>query len=484
MADTVNVWELIKSELPKFATDMGIPFLGDASRNSVTDPVKPAAAEQQSNEALLMAAPQIALAAYVAPAALSVISAFPKTAAVAATIATKDPTMLISNPALSLAASIPESEGAIRPGGRPDLNLTHETSASQLLNVLTGRKILTHPSIAISSNEAAPFAGGMQSEQATLLMNPTSHYFDPATAKANQLINRDAFVTRFKESPLPREVRLGSGDLRFTEPFNPIADPKRGLDYESLNDILYQNSPQQSLSIAGSPRFSSFAQYENSRYGAKTLDKENSLSYHGTEKAIDEIYPGLLKELRDRAVDRTKVSKSFVKVQSGKAAAGDNKAKIFMDIIGSTFSNYAELKGVGNIPISGKTVSAIMLSPNTDSDLLQSIISEANKLGIKAGTPEQLAPKLRQSMQDEADYLKNVIMGNAKPRKNMLEFIDNKGAWHDINGWYEDGKLSPSDLHSVLYDELVKSNKFAGQVASSLTTADANVAKQSTKGKP
>lgn len=485
MADSVNVWELIKSELPKFATDMGIPFLGDTGRSSVTESMKPAAQEQINNESLFIAAPQVALAAYAAPSALAALSTFPRATSIAAAVITKDPTTLISNPALSFSASIPESEGAIRPGGRPDLNLTHESSISSLLNVLTGRKVLTHPSIAISSNDAAPFNGHLGADSATLLMNPTSHYFDPATAHANQLINRDSFSTRWR-GPLPKEVRLNKLDLNFTEPFAPSADPARALDSSVLHDILYNNAPQQSLSIAGSPKFNSLAQYEDHQYGAKTLSRTDSLSYHGTESAIESVYPGLLSELA-RAPD-AKLAKTFVNLQSKKAAEGDIKAGMFMGAIGSTFSNYAELKGVGNIPVSGKTVSAIMLDPRTDSTLRKSIIKQADSLGIKAGTAEDLAPKeLKQTAKDHAIDLHDVLTGVKKPYPNMLGFVDNINIWHDINMAHESGQLSKGQARKAIYEEVVKSNKFAGLVASSLTTADANAAKQITsqvKGKP
>lgn len=69
----------------------------------------------------------------------------------------------------------------------------------------------------------------------------------------------------------------------------------------------------------------------------------------------------------------------------------------------------------------------------------------------------------------------------------MLEFVDNTNIWHDINMAHEAGQITAAEAKEAIYEQVVKSNKFAGLVASSLTTADANAAKQITsqaKGKP
>lgn len=95
---------------------------------------------------------------------------------------------------LALAGGVPGAElGMIRRGGRTDLNMVHNINDDprSIAEFFAQRGSMTNPSIAIAKDKVYPFA-----LKPTLVMNPSSHAFDPRTAQANQLINRDAYTTR------------------------------------------------------------------------------------------------------------------------------------------------------------------------------------------------------------------------------------------------------------------------------------------------
>lgn len=284
--------------------------------------------------------------------------------------------------------------GMIRRGGRPDLNMTHETTVSNLLNILTGRRSITNPSIAISSNEVAPFMG-LHDKAASLIMNPgASHYFDPAKNKMAQLANRDIYTTLQKEM-LPADFRAANPQsLRLTE----------GVQSRDIRDFLRADPPiqdtQHMLSILGSEEFSSLAKYERARNGARVLDKKQGISEDATKSALREHFPDILDALygsQTKLLDAQFTLDAFKKA----AKAGNKESQKLFDILGSTHSDYAELKLPGELPVSPNTVSAILMSPLADPAQLRAVARAAEKQGIRAGRAEDVMPADMRSTYDD-----------------------------------------------------------------------------------
>ena len=106
--------KIIREQLPSFATEMGVPFLGKDKPSSVMDKEDPNA-EKKALESMLTAATMVPGGGALIKAALR----SPKLAGAGVAAATQDPTALLNNPILALAAASGDAEAAFvtpRPG--------------------------------------------------------------------------------------------------------------------------------------------------------------------------------------------------------------------------------------------------------------------------------------------------------------------------------------------------------------------------------
>ena len=109
----MDVLGLIKKELPKFFTEMGVPFLGKDAPQSVMSPPDPRQTEKQTLETLLSLGVAAVPVGKAAAGVAKLAGAYPKTASIATAAATGDPTAVITNPILALAAQSNDAEASI-----------------------------------------------------------------------------------------------------------------------------------------------------------------------------------------------------------------------------------------------------------------------------------------------------------------------------------------------------------------------------------
>lgn len=369
--------------------------------------------------------------------------------------------------ALQAATYSPSAEAAIRLGGRGDLNLTHETSVAGLLKMLTGRGNISNPSFAVSSDNVAPFTG-RSAMRASIIGNPAYHGYNPKTAVANQLTSRDAFATRDK-GLLPKEVRTDIDPLSLS-----LTEEAFGTDakfFRNMPGAQFVDSPQHMLSILASPRFKSFEDFERSRYGARVLDPEKAVGIPAVSEEIKRRYPDMEAYLKSpqQALELVTESKRRAKL-------GDKESQTLLDVLNSAHSNYAELKIPGQLPITGKTVSAAMLHPevldefrriNPDADnILSELKTKAAAKGVRVGTPLELLPEQHQDLyMDLANTFEKEAKGGKAPSDLAKKYGFNEYTYKD---------LGAKDATLNAYDLLVSSDKFAADVASILTRKDAD----------
>lgn len=367
MAGIFDALKIIKEQFPKFTQEMGVPFLGKDKPSSVMDSQDPNAEKRTLESIMEAAVTMLPGAGVLGKLALR----NPKTASAAVAAATQDPTALINNPILALAASSGDANAAIRPGGISNINMTHESDVGRLFQILTGRGSLSSPSVAISKNTGSPFSQG---HSATLLLNPESHLFDPRIAQANQLFNRDAYVSRWKGVP-SRDARLLGDDLRLTEGAIP--------------------TEQQAISIMGSPRFKSLAEYEKSDLGAKLLVEPNTLelppntlSYNAANKALRDVArydPALEDKLAQfsRTGDRDDIQK-VVDHLNNRKDLGIDKVNL-NELLARTPSSYGELKVLGEIPVTDKNIKAALFPEYIDKSAVDALTDMFDARGIPSG---------------------------------------------------------------------------------------------------
>lgn len=408
----LNAWKVIKGELPKFATDMNLPFSADPEPRSVMDklapiPTKQAAnyqaanqdtAEKRITENLLAGLALLSPAKRaVVPAAKAALESPLTTSAMMAAI-TGDPTNLIPGKlGAVVGGSVGDAEGAIMPGGRPDLLMTHAASSpgkyvSEILARLGSGKIseLTHPSIAIASNDARPFSNS----DISLLFNPTSNRFDPEQQIYNQLFNRDVYT--YRRNGIPPNPR----DYRLTEGNNP-------------------DSTGQLLSILASPRFSSFKQFEISPFGAGVLGK--------SREELDKIYlnSNTHSEFYD-LVDKFGLDKYAGKETNFAALEnlgrlGNKDAAKFVEGVRATPTAYAELKIPEELPLNSSTLSAVLLPHNAffgNTSQKRLIIAAQDELNVPVGTAADLIPAHMESVySDLIDFIAQDVTAAQKNYK-------------------------------------------------------------------
>ena len=345
--------------------------------------------------------------------------------------------------------------GIIRRGGRPELNMVHNApmTPDELADLISWRSSLSSPSIAIAKDTIYPFEAS-----STFVFNPASPLFDPAQHRGNQLFNRDAYTFRGKD---PRDIDSGVRnkfkDMRLTEGYYP--------------------DKSQTWAIRSSPSFRSFAEYEGSKSGAKTLGKftDRDEAYadllssdltawmtHKNGRSPNRRSPGVFKQLQDSA------------------RAGDESARRILSEFRNLPSKYAELKVLGEVPVNPRNVSAVVLR---DSDLKNypaevALLRKAvEDRGVRVGTPRELLPTEHRGLYDDTigaigQYLKR---GQADPASAapfssspevIKKYINEPMYKGTLNGWLDVDK----ELAHYIYD----SPQFGADVAGFLTTKDAS----------
>lgn len=344
--------------------------------------------------------------------------------------------------------------GIIRRGGRHDLNMVHNVPMTPewLARFIEERGSLSSPSVAIAKNTIHPFE-----RSSTFVFNPASPLFDPAQHRGNQLFNRDAYTFRKKEpGAIPPNVRHNFGDMRLTEGYYP-------------NDAKV-------WAIRSSPRFRSFAEYEGSKSGAKTLGKFTDVDADELAILNDKLIAWMQKTHRTDPNVR-----SPLVMQSLRASAvnGDEEARTILEGFRQLPSNYAELKVLGEVPVNPRNVSGLMLR---DFDLIhnpestRNLRKAAEDRGVRVGTPKELLPAEHRGLYDDTvgaigRYLQK-HQGNLKSAPSFAEtpavvqrYLDEDLYRRTLNGRVDVDR----DLPEYIYD----SPQFGAEVAGFLTTKDA-----------
>ena len=273
--------------------------------------------------------------------------------------------------------------GMIRRGGRTDLNMVHNMDQipENIAEFFAQRGSMTNPSIAIAKDKAYPFA-----LKPTLVMNPSSHAFDPRTAQANQLINRDAYTTRDKTPRRTAEHRL-SRRPEGPDPVSPAYGDTR------LTEHFYPD-PDQAASILASPRYKSLAEYERSKSGAGALG-EFDVDADARSKQLLDHYNAWLSDSQVRPVmGLSKREMDFRKMQMLQAAArsGDREAERILRGFQNLPSGYGELKVLGEMPINRANVSAMIVPAHFSRHNRDMLTDAGQSLGIQTGYPMDLIP--------------------------------------------------------------------------------------------
>lgn len=466
---------IIKEQLPKFASEMNVPFSGNDPNSSVMGkespiPTRSRAAfnAQESDAQEKRVTENIAtLFAMLSPTKRAVMAAAknPIISGAALATTTGDPTWLIPGKAgMVLGGSVGDAEAVIRPGGRPDLNMTHEMKGDTLLSALRSLAdrtltALDHPSIAIASNNGMPFGN---SSGISLLMNPTSPLYDPATATRNQLFNRDAFTFRRKNKPdvLPSDVRL-------TED----SEPGTGL----------------LLSLLASPRFKSFQEYEKSSAGAKLLGKtEDELAKEYSSNRVRSDFYDVIYDLQ---LPRDTEANMYRMIEQ-KALSGNQKAADFIDKVRHVSSGYGELKLLDGLPLNDNTLSAVMYQglhnsnpPSYRNNVQRARFETQDALNVPVGSPIELLPRhMEPAYADLIDYIEKDIMSVANtPGTRDLYFDQVAEAVNPVTKKYLPGVDMHSFPHYIknqpgfIRNMVLDSPAFASDVASMITARDVDV---------
>ena len=345
--------------------------------------------------------------------------------------------------------------GIIRRGGRPELNMVHNApmTPDELADLISRRSSLSSPSIAIAKDTIYPFEAS-----STFVFNPASPLFDPAQHRGNQLFNRDAYTFRGKD---PRDIDSGVRnkfkDMRLTEGYMP--------------------DEAQTLAIRSSPQFRSFAEYEGSKSGARTLGK-----FTDRDEAYADLLSDNLTEWMQNKYSRSpnKRSPAVLKQLQDSARVGDENAWFILEEFRKLPSKYAELKVLGEVPVNPRNVSAVVLR---DSDLKNypaevALLRKAvEDRGVRVGTPRELLPTEHRGLYDDTvgaigQYLKR---GQADPASAapfssspevIKKYIDEPMYKGILNGWF--------DVDSELADFVYRTPQFGSDVAGFLTTKDAS----------
>lgn len=477
-ADSPTSGFSFSKELRSFVDEMQIPFISTDREQSVMRQASEPGGdlqtrEKQAWENIISLGAAAAPISRVAGPLLRAMGAFPKTAAVAGAAATQDPTMLATGPIGSALTYSPETEAAIRPGGLPDLNMTHNMSGTieSMLGLLTGRKSLSSPSIAISRGGIHPF-----NSSPTLVFNPTSKLLEPGRGNANQLFNRDAYVDTGKSPRTTRELRE-QNDMRFSQG-------------ES-------GSLGQDLAIAASPRFANFRQFESHPQGAKLLEPHIKMK--------DYMYPEVqstLQEAGEKAGDINLFARMFpetaVRALGAEANKGNTAALSVLAQVKHAPSDYAELKVAGEVPITPQNVSAVVI-PSWWKDAKDKIPEiQAALPGVRVGTAESLAPPhVNKVVENLADLITRRAQKDAVRTQKATNATDYEAVEREVTDSlpsYITRYLTPEQYIDITLTThlqnpkrisawIKSSDAFDATVASALTQQDIDTFRRATGGR-
>lgn len=217
---------------------------------------------------------------------------------------------------------------------------------------------LAHPSFGIVRDDprVIDFA-----EDAIILANP--NFLDPANNLRSQLFNRDIYSYR------SGEAATTSGVGRLTRRKSRLDSDKSVLTYPLLSEKGSEYMPlAHAMQILSSPKFTSFAEFEASKSGARLLDLDKSLASESKYNIRDSLRKAFEREF-NAARSRKDIPPYNSSDYSSAAAdfmsylkTSDSKlAKRLLDVASKTPSSYAELKYTGNFPINPETTQAVLL---------------------------------------------------------------------------------------------------------------------------
>lgn len=368
----------------------------------------------------------------------------------------------------SAAALAPALAGIIRKGGLDKLFMTHNVGGDmptspeglrELADMFIEGKSFSSPSIAINQATTFPF-----DTTPTLLMNPAQELFDPAINPGALLFNRDAYVSRSRtlETPGPLD------DLRMTEGAMPSLD--------------------KGMAIMSSPRFKSFKSYEEDPRGAALLRQTSgnkspaAISYQDISDMQDAIFRNAAgrgeKNLANLMLDTQGKAHSYemtpemfrayhAKLQE--LATENPELAAYMEALPRVSSDYAELKLVGNMPLSSDYISALILpdkkGPGIKEAAARRYLQEAAQaVGIPAGTAWDLAPQsLRNTLENGIERAVDSSIKNDE----WLNF--DKSALKDYRLYGMSPIMGKDLMMESALDEIAKSERLQQEVARWLT---------------
>ena len=289
--------------------------------------------------------------------------------------------------------------GAIRRGGDPNLFAWHSTRApngipgqmestsnlEHLAKAIGQEGVLSAPSVGIS--KADPFAF---SKTPTYLFKP-----DVLEQFKHQLFNRDAYTMR-------RDQIEGDGskldpyaqrmvDARFTE----------GTIPSTIDHIL---------SIAASPNFRNFEEFENSAAGAKALtskrkDPATDVARRDIEDALFASPLINFSEVQglNSAEDRAEWAKKQI---SWLKELDDPEASKLLNMLETGPSDYAEYKAFEDIPLISRTLGGILVPQSyKNAANFSNVQTRVARRGLELGTPKDFAGVSEKEIQDMAEFL-------------------------------------------------------------------------------
>lgn len=369
---------------------------------------------------------------------------------------------------LALAGGVPGAElGMIRRGGRTDLNMVHnmDQMPKNIAEFFAQRGSMTNPSIAIAKDKVYPFA-----HKPTLVMNPSSHAFDPRTAQANQLVNRDAYTTRDKTPRRTAEHRLSRGP----EGPNPVS-PAYGDT--RLTELFYPN-PDQAASILASPRYKSLAEYERSKSGAGSLGTFDADADARSKRLLDHYLAWMPDSQARSVMGFSKRERDFRKMQMLQAAArsGDREAERILRGFQNLPSGYGELKVLGELPINRKNVSAMIVPAHFSEDNRDVLADAGQRLGIRTGYPMDLIPSEYRPLYE--DITKGVVgdvqrVGKLGSEARSYDSLQGLSKRYVDRRLYYDMLEDPTNAEALARNWIPKSDAVAADAASILTAKDA-----------
>lgn len=368
-------------------------------------------------------------------------------------------TAVLPNPGAA-GHALPALIGAIMPGGKATLNMSHGSRAGQLRRALEKSPLLDSISVGIADNNIRPFEVGADS--VAMLLNPASHLFDPATNRLNQLFNRDMYASRARDRATLAVNRRYPYDYRAMEGQNPgqlySVHPDRldtGQDYGNMAGY------GQELALAASPSFRSFREFERSNKGAGALTVGAEYSMD-TERLIKDVliaangpdynYGHAPTDLAGLVTVANTSNSSNLRKLATKALADIQRVP----------SNYAELKMGGRLEVSPDTVTAFVLNPFISGHQSEKVREAIAKAGydIPTGTAAELVPKEFTNRYEDLARLMTEDVSKARKEDRLLS-----SGQRAIDDYLKDTPFAPynsTEVQAELSDYLYGVEPLAG----------------------